>query len=216
MLPTERAPGPRSRLVVAPHCDDEAFGCGGLLAKYPQECAVVVLAEPDDVRRKEFSAARAALGYEVVRFLDIPDGYVGADMARLVGELDALVAELRPDELYLPFPSMHQDHIAGYEAGVRVGRLSMSRSHWFTPSVFVYDVTSYDVALYPTDLKWNGFETLDEDVIDRKVEAVRLYTSQTVMGPHPANNLKAHASAVGSARQVPWAEAYALIRAVRR
>ncbi len=47
-----------SRLVIAPHCDDESLGCGGLLAKYPSECAVVVLAKPDDVRRKEFEEAR--------------------------------------------------------------------------------------------------------------------------------------------------------------
>lgn len=204
-----------NRLVIAPHCDDEVLGCGGLLAKYPEECAVVVLAHPDEVRHKEFEAARAVLGYETVRFFDIADGYVGADMTRLVGALDALVAELRPDELYMPYPSMHQDHIAGYEAGVRVGRLSMNSAHWFTPSLYVYDVTAYDVALYPTDLQWNVFEALDEDVIDRKVEAVALYASQTVMGPHPANTLKAHAAAVGSARQVPWAEAYALVRAVR-
>jgi N-acetylglucosamine malate deacetylase 1 len=30
------------RLVLAPHCDDETLGCGGLLAKYPDECGVVV------------------------------------------------------------------------------------------------------------------------------------------------------------------------------
>lgn len=203
------------RLIVAPHCDDEVLGCGGLLAKYPRECAVVVLAEPDEVRRKEFEEARETLGYREQYFLDIPDGYVGADMPSLVGRLDRLIDQVRPDELYVPHPSMHQDHVAGYEAGVRASRLSMSAGHWFPPAVFVYDVAAYDIALYPTDLKWNVFEALDERHIDLKVEAAAQYASQEVVGPHPANNLKGHARAIGTARQVAWAEQYAMVRMVR-
>lgn len=203
------------RLIVAPHCDDEALGCGGLLAKYPEQCSVVVLAEPDEVRRKEFEEARAILGYREAHFLDIADGYVGDDMAALVGHLDVLLAEIRPDELYLPYPSMHQDHISGYEAGVRASRLSMSAGHWYTPSVFIYDIAAYDLDLYPTDLKWNTFEALEEQHIDAKATAIEQYASQQVLTPHPANSIKQQAEATGAARQVHWAEAYAMVRVVR-
>ena len=68
---------------------------------------------------------------------------------------------------------------------MRAARLSMSEGHWFTPSVFVYDVAVYDTVLYPTDLKWNIFESLTEEQIDRKVEALEAYSSQAVTGPHP-------------------------------
>lgn len=203
------------RLVVAPHCDDEVLGCGGLLTKHANECMVVVLAEPDDIRLKEHEEARAILGYRGSHFLSLADGYVGADMHALVGRLDRLLAELRPTELYLPYPSMHQDHVAAYEAGVRASRLSMSVGHWFTPSVYVYDVAAYDVNLYPTDLKWNVFESLDEQQIDRKVRAAAEYVSQEVGGPHPANNIKGQARSVGSARRVGWAEQFAMVRMVR-
>jgi len=206
----------KKRLIVAPHCDDEALGCGGLLAKFPDECTVVVLANPDEVRAKEFYEARAILGYRDARFLGFTDGYVGADMAALVGSLDRLLAEIQPDELYLPYPSMHQDHIAGYEAGVRASRLSMSEGHWFTPSVFVYDVAAYDLDLYPTNLVWNTFEALDQFHIDAKAAAVEQYASQSVLTPHPANSIKQQAEAVGAARQAEWAEAYAMVRVVRR
>jgi LmbE family N-acetylglucosaminyl deacetylase len=192
------------------------LGCGGLLAKYPTQCTVVVLAAPEEIRFKEFEEARAILGYHSTHFLGIPDGYVGADMATLVGHLDRLLAEVRPDEVYLPYPSMHQDHISGYEAGIRAGRLSMSEGHWFTPSVFVYDVAAYDVDLYPTDLKWNTFEALEEHHINAKAEAVAQYASQRVLTPHPANSIKQQAEAIGAARQVRWAEAYAMVRVVRR
>jgi LmbE family N-acetylglucosaminyl deacetylase len=110
---------------------------------------------------------------------------------------------------------MHQDHIAVYEAGVRAGRLSMSEGHWFTPSLFVYDVAAYDVVLYPTDLRWNVFEALEEDQIDRKVDALSAYSSQAVTGPHPVNSIKQQAGVVGNARQVSWAEPFALVRGVR-
>ena len=203
------------RLIIAPHCDDEALGCGGLLAKHPQECTVAVLATPDEIRLKEFYEAKAVLGYQHAHFLDMPDGYVGADMAGLVGMLDKLVATVRPDELYLPYPSMHQDHIAGYEAGVRASRLSMTDCHWFTPSVFVYDVAAYDLDLYPTDLKWNTFEVLTEEQVDAKAEAIDSYTSQRVLTPHPANSVKKQAEALGAARQMNWVEQYAMVRVVR-
>jgi LmbE family N-acetylglucosaminyl deacetylase len=203
------------RLIVAPHCDDETLGCGGLIAKYPEECYVVVLAEPDEVRRKEFDAAQSILGYAMATFLNLPDGAVGTDMAGLVGRLDRLIAEIRPDEMYLPFPSLHQDHIAGYEAGMRAGRLSMSAGHWFTPSVLAYDVSAYDVTLYPTELRWNTFEALAEKHIDAKAAAVASYASQQVLTPHPANSIKHEAETIGSARQVHWAEQYALVRGVR-
>ena len=54
-------------------------------------------------------------------------------MRGLVGALDEVLAEWQPSELYLPFPSLHQDHIAAYEAGMRAARLSMTEGHWFTP-----------------------------------------------------------------------------------
>jgi len=203
------------RLIIAPHADDEALGCGGLIAKYPHECAVVVLARPDDVREKELVAAKEVLGYQRTYLLDLRDGYVGGDMHELVAQLDTVVSLCRPEDLYVPYPSMHQDHIAAYEAGVRASRLSLSPGHWFTPSVYVYDVAAYDVALYPTDLKWNVFEALCERHVDQKVGAVECYSSQAIAGAHPINGVKQNAHTVGSARQMRYAEQYALVRDVR-
>lgn len=215
VIPKEGELAQVSRVVLAPHADDEVLGCGGLLAKYPEECTVVVLATPDDVRAKELERARDVLAYRQIILLDLPDGSVGDNMRELVGQLDWVLNVCRPEELYLPYPSVHQDHVATYEAGMRSARLSMNSSHWFPPSVLVYDVAAYDVELYPTDLRWNVFESLNEIQVDKKVEAVAAYASQQVEGPHPLNGVKEAAHALGSARQVAWAEHYALVRAVR-
>ena len=206
---------PARRLILAPHADDEALGCGGLLAKYSNETAVVVLAQPDDVRAKEFDEAQRVLGYQNAYCLGLPDGSVGQHMRELVGLLDSVLIACRPDELYLPYPSVHQDHVATYEAGMRSARLSMTSRHWFPPSVLVYDVAAYDLELYPTDLRWNVFEALEQSHVDLKVRAVNAYASQQVQGPHPLNGIRECAHALGSARQVGWAEQFALVRAVR-
>ena len=170
---------------------------------------------PDDVRLKEFREAQQILNYAAYDLLCFDDGYLDADMHRLVGAIDDLVATYRPQELYVPFPSSHQDHIAVYEAGIRAGRLSMSPGHWFTPSLYVYDVAAYDVNLYPSDLKWNVFESLTEDQIDKKVAAMEAYSSQAIIGPHPANGVKQLAQACGNARRTAWAEPFALVRKIR-
>jgi N-acetylglucosamine malate deacetylase 1 len=204
-----------ARAIIAPHCDDETLGCGGLLAKYADESGVIVLAEADEVREKEFLRAKEILGYQRADFLGVPDGDLATDMRGLVGLLDKVLSSWRPTELYLPYPSLHQDHIAAYEAGMRAARLSMTEGHWFTPSVFVYDVAVYDTTLYPNDLTWNLFESLTEEQIDRKVEALEAYASQSVTGPHPVNTVKQTAHVLGNARQIAWAEQYAVVRKVR-
>ena len=131
-------------------------------------------------------------------------------------DADAIMAELKPDELYLPYPSLHQDHIAVYEAGMRSCRVSMSLDHWFPPSVYVYDIAVYDVNLYPTDLRWNVFEALTEEQITAKEAACQAYQSEIPTDVHPINSVRQIAGALGQVRLVPYAEQYALVRTVRR
>jgi LmbE family N-acetylglucosaminyl deacetylase len=206
------------RAIIAPHCDDEVLGCGGLLAKYPEDSGVIVLAEPDDVREKEFHEARYQLGYQHFQFLHREDGYVGADMHDLVAQLDDALAEWKPLELYLPFPSMHQDHIAAYESGIRSARLSMRGDHWFPPRILVYDVAVYDIVMYPTELRWNVFEALTEEQIERKCDALAAYSSQQPpIGSldHPCKRVRVMAQSIGAPRLLPFAEQFAAVREVR-
>lgn len=204
------------RLVIAPHMDDESLGCGGLLAKHPDSATVVVVTESGETRRAEHAKALEILGVADSRCLDFEDGTTQQHMSKLVRELDAVLAELRPDEIYLPFPSLHQDHIAVYEAGMRSSRLSMSADHWVPNSVLVYDIAVYDVNLYPSDLRWNVFEALSEEQADLKAAACDAYVSENPGGAHPMNSIKEIAATVGHMRKVDFAEQYALVRQVRR
>lgn len=204
------------RLVIAPHMDDESLGCGGLLAKHPEESTVVVVTQSGDDRRAEHARAMELLGVADFRCLDYDDGTTQQHMAELVGRLDEVMADVQPDELYLPFPSLHQDHIGVYEAGMRSARLSMSPGHWVPNSVLVYDIAVYDVNLYPSDLRWNVFEALTEEQADLKAAACAAYVSENPGGAHPMNSIKEIAATVGHMRKVEFAEQYALVRQVRR
>ncbi|MCA0337811.1 MAG: PIG-L family deacetylase [Actinobacteria bacterium] len=203
------------RLVVAPHMDDESLGCGGLLAKHPDDSGVLVLTDSGPRRRAEHEQALGILGVANSTILDFADGHLPARMTEVVAALDEYLAEHQPEEIYLPFPSLHQDHIAAYEAGMRACRISMSPDHWVPASVFVYDIAVYDVNLYPSDLRWNVFETLTEAQADTKAAACAAYVSENPSGPHPMNSIKELASAVGQVRRVAYAEQYALVRQVR-
>jgi LmbE family N-acetylglucosaminyl deacetylase len=203
------------RLIVAPHADDETFGCGGLLAKYPRECSVLVLGKMPDYRLQEFLAAAMALGYEEWETVSLPPNHFADDMQAMVDAIDKQCYLDEPDELYIPYPSMHQDHVAAYEAGMRAARLSMNEDHWYPPSVLVYDVPAYDLQLYPTDLRWNVFEELTEAEVQAKVAAMACYKSQQPAGAHPVNGVRDQAAAIGHPRRVAYAEQYALVRQVR-
>ena len=204
------------RLVIAPHMDDESLGCGGLLAKRPAEATVVVVTQSGEERRQEHAEAMRVLGVSDFRCLEFDDGTTQQHMSRLVGCLDEVMADVRPEEVYLPFPSLHQDHIGVYEAGMRSSRLSMSPGHWVPNGVLVYDIAVYDVNLYPSDLRWNVFEALTEEQADRKAEACAAYVSENPGGAHPMNSIKEIAATVGHMRKVDFAEQYALVRQVRR
>jgi N-acetylglucosamine malate deacetylase 1 len=203
------------RLILAPHMDDESMGCGGLMAKYPTECVVVSVTDSGPVRAAEHDQAMAAVGVTEYYNLGFADGQTNHQMTTVVAAIDQALARHQPDEVYLPFPSLHQDHIAVYEAGMRSGRVSMSPDHWFPPSVYVYDIAVYDVNLYPSDLRWNVFESLTLEQIEKKNAACLAYQSEIPTEVHPINSVLEIGAAVGHMRLVPYAEQYALVRQIR-
>lgn len=117
-------------LVLAPHPDDEVFGCGGLLALAAQRRARVRVVVATDggaggsaaVREHECRAAtRMLLGAEAedaLEFWRLPDRGLHTDDA-LRARIAALVASFAPNAVVVPSPfEVHPDHRALCRAAV--------------------------------------------------------------------------------------------------
>lgn len=108
----------RAALVLAPHPDDEVFGCGGAISSHVglgQPVCVVILTDGalygDAVTRQhESRAAAAVLGYGLPEFWAYPDRglvYTEALVQRLVDKIAATDSDL----VYAPSPwEIHPDH----------------------------------------------------------------------------------------------------------
>jgi LmbE family N-acetylglucosaminyl deacetylase len=119
-------------LVIAPHPDDESFGCGALIAEYCASGGEVYVAVITDggaceippefmledicnVRRRELHLACEELGVCIsnVIFLDFPDGKVEKYQQDVRIALVNLIARLKPTLVALPAETeRHTDHSA--------------------------------------------------------------------------------------------------------
>jgi LmbE family N-acetylglucosaminyl deacetylase len=143
-------------LVVAPHPDDEAIGCGGTVALMTRAGASVDVlyttdgaqgtpdrwASPGEsssalARRRAGEAHEACrlLGIRSVRFLGGHDGSLH-QRPELADRLRDIVRESRYDVVFLPWPyDGHVDHRTSFELGTRALRGLAP-----APQVWLYEV----------------------------------------------------------------------------
>ena len=167
--------GIRSLLVLAPHPDDEIFGCGGVLAlAAAQGVSVHVVIVSDGgaggdaaTREQECRDAAQALGYldaapGSLRFWGLPDRGVVPD-ANLVQRIQALCLETGADWLLAPSPfEIHPDHLAVCQAATQAVGGTSAR-------LVYYEVGQALMANMLVDIT---------AVMPRKQAAMRAFTSQ--------------------------------------
>lgn len=225
----------RRILVLAPHADDETLGMGATIAKRARQgCAVTVAvmtghgggnnpAGPPELWEKirgEAGKAAAALGVAPFQFFDLP-------AVRLLdipthepnGVVNALVREVRPNELYLPFHNdMHRDHEVLARAGLVAARGYLKANHDLN-LVAMYE-TPTETHLVPpsvaTPFVPNHYEDVTE-TITAKLAAWACYASQHQHGatPRSPEALRSLATVRGADIGVAAAEAFVIVRQVR-
>jgi LmbE family N-acetylglucosaminyl deacetylase len=172
-----RAPFGKSMVVIAPHQDDEAIGCGGALAlqvRSGQAASIVVLQDGADgceelgytrqalmeMRNEESRRAAIAIGAPAPVFLNHP--VLAADEAQ-IAELAEILTERKADAVFIPFAlDGHPDHrTANYILAGALGRIA------WKVRVFGYEVWGLAIP--------NVILAID-DAIEAKTEMLRCYT----------------------------------------
>ncbi len=200
-----------SVLVLAPHPDDEVFGCGGFLAHAVGEGRRIEILVLTDGAAQGDAATRREESREAARRLGTPEPMFGALSDRgldpaLPALLDAIRNALersRPDLLLVPSPAeIHPDHRA---VALAVASLAVS-------SVILPDTTiaAYEVSAM---LRPNLLLAIDS-VWERVLDAARAFTSQ--LGTHPYLDVLECAATIRAltlGREVSRAEGYHVLTA---
>ena len=167
-------------LVISPHPDDEAIGCGGTLRKHVVEkdqVSVVFLTSGEQgghgqskektrlIRESEAENAAAILGIQDISFWRQQDSALRASRA-LTNRLADLLETYMPDLIYVTNKlESHPDHRAAARlVGAAVRRTEVS------PKVLMFEV-------------WTPLADMDEIVditpyVKTKLAAIRAYDSQ--------------------------------------
>jgi len=168
-------------LVLAPHPDDEAIGCGGTLRRCADRGDRITVAfltsgelglehlpreAAHRIRESEATAAAAILGITRWEFLRLPDWFVSDHIPALIERLVGLIRTTSPTRIYLPHPEdNHPDHRAVFPA-----TCAAIKHAALAPELLAYEV-------------WTPLTRAEEiedvsSTMHAKLRAIRCYQSQ--------------------------------------
>jgi len=201
------------KLIISPHIDDEVLGCGGILDKdtFVLECGVDqfhVVSRQE--RIKELQQAQKLLGFGYKILSNLVNNY---EVPVLIDQLSDVINDIRPNKVFIPYPSYNQDHRAIYEAALIA--LRPHDINFFVKKVLVYEqphVFLWDYSHHKdTSFKPNYFEEID---VEKKIAAYKCIKSQirTFRDPEFVKEL---ASVRGRQANCKYAEAFEVVRWVK-
>lgn len=221
-------------LVVSPHGDDEALGCGGLLAKLSErECEVHILYLAVDgfhhygldrettyeerVEEIEAVAKLLGCGYEIAYGnQDLIEKLDTLPKRELVDLFEKKINQHRPDLLLLPSGADYdQDHVAAFQTGFAAARpIAEVFGKHLVPHVFTYEMTKINWAAEPLP-RSVAYCDISEH-LDVKLQAVARHATQARPSPHirSPESVAALARVRGAEVGVEYAEAFGVLRTV--
>lgn len=221
----------RRILVLAPHADDETFGCGGTMARATALGSEVFVIVGSVANLQQYSSEFTEISGETrcseleaaLQVLGVKDYCVLYDDAETHLRLDAIprrdlvgkierecplaVDKLKPDLLLFPAVSYNQDHEAMNRAVFAVCRPHLPSAKPFVRGVWAYDQPQ--LGWNHTAFRPNLYVDIS-DYLEQKLEAFRCHASQVRPEPHHASveNLERLARLRGSEVSVVAAEAF--------
>jgi LmbE family N-acetylglucosaminyl deacetylase len=222
----------RRIVVIAPHPDDESLGCGGTLLRHAangDEIFWIIVTGMDSKngypvetiqqRAVELSRASAAYGFSETVHLNLPTTRLDTiPRAIVVNSLTIALRRIQPHVVYLPHPyDVHSDHGVVFQAAATCLK-------WFrlatVEEILAYETLSetefgLDVSVRP--FSPNVFVDISP-WLERKLEIMRIFASEMGNFPFPRSEhaIRAQASGRGASMGCEAAEAFALLRSLRR
>jgi N-acetylglucosamine malate deacetylase 1 len=198
------------KLIISPHADDEALGCGGILDKN----TTVLVCSIDESefglsvadRNSELLMASTKIGFYCSKNLDTKVNHL--EITAMVNWIEGEIHAWEPEAMYIPHPGYNQDHRVVYEAAITATR--PHETNFFVKKVLVYEGIQ--------DFLWgnntfipNYFIPID---IEKKIKAFSFYKSQ--MKEHRSlDSIRQLAALRGKQANCSYAEAYKIIRWVQ-
>jgi len=182
-------------LVIAPHADDEILSFGGYLIDQIIKGSEVHIRigtiggvhhlQKFDIRFKEFISVMEGLGIPSERYkyyFKNKDAEMDTIPIReITTKIDNDLDQIKPDEVFCCYPSVHQDHIRVFNAFEASMRL---RDGYMPPFVvlgeYPFILTSYSI---PNGGKF--YHPLSKETLDKKIELFLRYKTQVKPKPSP-------------------------------
>lgn len=225
-------------LVIAPHADDECFGCAGTMARVKAlggEVFVVVVSVGD---LQHYTAGgfvkgetRASEFERVMTFLEVDDWDILFRDAQTHQRLDAVPRRaliellerdgkmafdrIKPTIVALPAISYNQDHEAVFRAGLTACRPGLPDIKQFQPIVLTYDNTALFWSLEREKFHPNLYVDISA-FLPKKLEALAMHRSQMRATIHHSSveNVEYMAKVRGREISIDAAEGYMVLRFV--
>ena len=158
-------------MILAPHCDDEVIGCGGLLLrclKDGKDCEVIYFTEPlsKEGAKRNKEAENAWHDYPSLKqiFFGFPDSQLEQYYELAIDKLSHAVEEFNPESFFLPWPfDQHTDHRIMYKI------LNSSLKTTENIKIYFYEV------FYPL---YSNCSLNITDVFEEKIRLIEAFESQ--------------------------------------
>ena len=226
----------RNVMVIAAHPDDEVLGCGGTAALLSQhdKLHIGILGEgvtsryssPESAPRSELeqlksNAQEAAeiLGASGVVFGGFPDNrFDTVPLLDIIKTVEDWVEWFLPEVIYTHHPGdLNIDHVHTFRAVLTATRPSEITG---VREVFAFEIpssTEWAFQQITPTFRPNTFVDIST-TIDRKIQALDAYRNEVRPFPHPRSPeaIRAIAQRWGSTTATGYAEAFELVRSIRR
>ncbi len=189
-------------LIIAAHPDDEILGCGGTIARLIDEGHYVYtmilgegitsrdekrneLARSDEIAnlKKQIIKANSVLGVIEVFTCNFPDNrFDSVDLLDIVKEIEKIKNKVKPEIIFTHYKNdLNIDHQITNQAVLTAARPLKDE---FVKEIYAFEVLSSTEWNYPLTFSPNTFYDIT-DYIDKKLEAMKCYTSEIREYPHP-------------------------------